>query len=145
MLQIFSLASGRNMAATADGSSTAGAALQLVVSMQGTAAGVATAEANVLAALGMAGSSAGSCTVSATIGALAWAAGSTAGSCTATLTPYATGRLYGSISPFTELSPENLASAVIAAAEASPIAADIRKVNAYTIDGDGSGTPWGPV
>ncbi len=57
----------------------------------------------------------------------------------------ATGRLYGSITPYTDLSPQTLAAAVIEAAQTSPIAADIRKVNAYTIDGDGSGTPWGPV
>lgn len=140
-----SLASGRNLAATSDGASTASATLQLVVSLQGSSAGSATVEGNLQAALGMAGSSAGSGAASATVGALAWATGEAAGSCTATLTSYATGRLYGSISPFTELSPENLASAVIAAAEASPLHADIRKVNAYAIDGDGSGTPWGPV
>ncbi|MEY2633848.1 MAG: hypothetical protein RIR00_2502 [Pseudomonadota bacterium] len=139
------LVSGRNMAATSDGASTASATLQLVVSLQGSSAGSASVTGNILAALGMAGSGAGSCTASATIGALAWAAGEGAGSCTVTLTSYATGRLYGSISPFTELSPENLASAVIAAAEATPLHADIRKVNAYAIDGDGSGTPWGPV
>lgn len=139
------LASGRNMAATSDGASTASATLQLVVSLQGSSDGSASVTGNILAALGMAGSGAGSCTVSATVGALAWAAGEAAGSCTATLTRYATGRLYGSISPFTELSPENLASAVIAAAEVTPLHADIRKVNAYAIDGDGAATPWGPV
>ena len=108
--------------------------------------GAATATGNVLAALGMAGSGAASCTATATIGALAWAVGEAAGSCTATLTRYATGRLYGSITPYTELSPQTLAAAVIDAAEATPIAADIRKVNAYAVTGNGqTGTEWGPA
>lgn len=141
-----SLASGRNLAATADGSSTAAATLQLVVSLQGSSAGVATAAGNVLAALGMAGSGAAGSTAAATIGALAWAVGEAAGSSTATLTRYATGRLYGSITPYTELSPQTLAAAVIDAAEASPIAADIRKVNAYAVTGNGqTGSEWGPA
>lgn len=110
-----SLVSGRNIAATADGIATASATLQLVVSLSGTADGVATVTGNVQAALGMEGSAAGSSTVTGTIGALAWAYGEAAGSSTATLTRYATGRLYGSISPFTELSPENLAASVWAA------------------------------
>lgn len=114
-----SLASGRNLSATADGSSTASASLQLVVSMQGTADGAATASGTLQAALGMVGSSAGSCAASAIIGALAWATGSAAGSSTATLTPYATGRLYGSITPFTELSPQSLAASVWTTALAS--------------------------
>lgn len=116
------------------------------MSLQGTAAGAASVTGNILAALGMAGSSAGSASASATVGALAWAAGEAAGSCTATLVRYATGRLYGSITPYTELSPQTLADAVIAAAEAAPIHADVRKVNAYSVTGDGqSGTEWGPA
>jgi len=141
-----SLASGRNIAATADGTSTAQATLQLVVSLAGTAAGSASVSGNVVASLAAAGSTAGSCTAGATIGALAWAYGTAAGSCTATLTRYATGRLYGSITPFTDLSPENLAAAVIAAAQDSPIHADVRKVNGYAVDGNGQpGTEWGPL
>lgn len=140
-----SLADGRNIATTAAGSSTASATLQLVVSLAGTSAGSAGVSGNVVASLSAAGTSAGSCTAAATAGAIAWAYGTTPGSTSVSATITATGRLYGSITPFTELSPENLASAVIAAAAASPIAADIRKVNAYTIDGDGSGTPWGPA
>lgn len=37
-----------------------------------------------------------------------------------------------------------IAAAVLAAATSTPIAADIKKVNAVTVNGDGSGTPWGP-
>lgn len=140
------LVSGRNIAGTADGAATAAATLQLVVSMVASAAGIASVTGNVFAALGMVGSSAGSCTASAQKNALGWLSGSSAGSCTATLTRYATGRLYGSITPFTELSPENLAAAVIAAAQDTPIHADIQKVNNYEVIGDGqSGSRWGPA
>ena len=39
-----------------------------------------------------------------------------------------------------------LAAAVLAAAQVTPIHADVRKVNSYTVDGDGkTGTEWGPV
>jgi hypothetical protein len=37
-----------------------------------------------------------------------------------------------------------IAAAVLAAATAAPIAADIQAVNAVTIVGNGAGTPWGP-
>lgn len=141
-----SLADGRNIAATSAGASTASATMQLVVSLAGTSAGAATASGNVVASLSGAATSAGSSTGSATISAIAWAYGTAAGSSDASLTRYATGRLYGSISPFTELSPENLANAVIAAAETTPIHSDIRKVNSYTVTGDGTlGTEWGPA
>lgn len=141
-----SMASGRNVVGLSEGTSTANATLQLVVSMQGTATGTSTAEGNVNAALAMAGSSAGTCTVSSTIGAIAWAYGAAEGSSTATLTSYATGRLYGSITPYTELSPQTLASAVMAAAETTPIHSDIRKVNSYTVTGDGTASStWGPA
>lgn len=39
-----------------------------------------------------------------------------------------------------------LAAAVLAAAQSAPIHADIRKVNGYTVTGEGTaGTPWGPA
>jgi hypothetical protein len=39
-----------------------------------------------------------------------------------------------------------LAAAILAAAQASPIHSDIRKVNSYTVDGTGqTGSEWGPV
>ena len=140
------LASGRNIAGQADGAATADATLQLVVSMLGTAAGAAYAEGNIRAALLLAGLAAGSAEGAATIGALAWATGTAAGTSDATLVRYATGRLAGSITPFTDLSPQNLAAAVIAAAETTPIHADIRKVNAYAVTGNGqTGTEWGPA
>ena len=137
------LVSGRNIAGTADGIATASATLQLVVSLAGTADGIATVTGNVQAALGMAGSGSGSGSVTGTIGALAWAYGEAAGSCTATLTRYATGRLYGSISPFTELSPENLAQTVLDYAQAAPIHANVQQINGASVLGAGtSGDKW---
>lgn len=141
------MASGINVAGTAAGAAiTVAGTLQLVVSMLGTSAGAALAEGNIRAALLLAGIASGQGSQAATIGALAWATGSAAGSATATLTRYATGRLAGSITPFTDLSPQSLAAAVMAAAQAEPIHADIRRVNSYAVDGDGqTGTEWGPV
>jgi hypothetical protein len=37
-----------------------------------------------------------------------------------------------------------IAAQILASAAVTPIAADIRKVNAVTVAGDGAGTPWGP-
>jgi hypothetical protein len=107
------MAQGINIAGLAEGTTpTAEATLQLVVSILASAAGVATAEGNINAALGLAGSASGEASQSALISALAWAIGQADGSCAAALTSYATGRLYGSITPFTDLSPENLAASV---------------------------------
>lgn len=107
------LAAGRNISGLAEGSTpTAEATLQLVVSMVASALGEATTNANLNAALGLSGSAAGVSTDNAIITALAWAIGQSDGEATATLVSYATGRLQGSITPFTELSPEGLAAAV---------------------------------
>ena len=144
---VLAMASGINIVGSAAGATiTASGTLQLVVSMLGTSACAALAEGNIRAALLLAGVASGQGSQAATIGALAWAVGSAAGSASATLVRYATGRLAGSITPFTDLSPQNLAAAVIAAAQAEPIHADIRRVNAYAVDGDGqTGTEWGPA
>lgn len=108
-----SMASGINIAGLAEGSTpTVEATLQLVVSMLATALGEATVSGNLNAALGMSGTSAGVASQTAVINALAWAIGQANGEATATLVSYATGELAGSITPFTELSPENLAAAV---------------------------------
>ncbi len=107
------MAKGWNLSGLAEGTTpTAEATLQLVVSMVASALGEATTNANLNAALGMAGSAAGIATDSAVINALAWAIGHAEGEAVATLLSYATGELKGSVSPFTELSPENLAAAV---------------------------------
>ena len=138
-----SLAEGRNLTGTSGGVATADASLQLVVSLTGTSDGVAIVTGNVQAALGMAGSAAGSSTASGEKNALAWAYGTSDGSCTATLTRYATGRLYGSITPFTELSPENLAQTVLDYAQITPIHANVQKINDADVMGAGiSGDKW---
>jgi hypothetical protein len=80
--------------------------------MVASALGEATTNANLNAALGLSGSAAGVATNNAIISALAWAIGQADGEATATLVSYATGQLQGNITPFTELSPEGLASAV---------------------------------
>lgn len=137
------LVSGRNIAGTSDGVATADASLQLVVSLTGTSDGVATVTGNVQAALGMSGSAAGSSTATGEKNALAWAYGTSDGSCAATLTRYATGRLYGSITPFTELSPENLAQTVLDYAQITPIHANVQKINDADVTGAGtSGDKW---
>jgi hypothetical protein len=176
------MAKGWNLSGLAEGTNpTAEATLQLVVSMVATALGEATTNANLNAALGLSGSTSGEATNNAVITALAWAIGTASGEATATLVRYATGELKGSITPFTELSPEGLAAAVwnsiltnypeagtagntlalagsggvdyatlaaavLSAAQTTPIHSDIRKVNNYTVTGDGqSGTEWGPA
>lgn len=140
------LASGWNLVGAITTTSDGSATLQLVVSMVGSVTGVSTVTGNILAALGMAGTSTGSGTATGAIKAIAWAYGQITGTSTATLTRYATGRLYGAITPYTELSPQSLANAVIDAATNTPIHADVRKVNSYTVQGDGqSGSEWGPV
>lgn len=35
-------------------------------------------------------------------------------------------------------------AAVLAAATVTPIASDVKKINAITVNGNGAGTPWGP-
>lgn len=54
--------------------------------------------------------------------------------------------LSGRWTPFSTLSPEGLAAAVIAAAQVTPIHANIKKVNDYDVTGNGqTGTEWGPA
>lgn len=141
------LASGINLTATAAGTTpTVSATLQLVVSMLGSISGLSTVTGNILAALGMVGSSAGTSTATGAKNALANAYATALGTSTASLVSYATGSLAGSITPFTDLSPQNLAQYVIEYAQTTPIHADIQKVNGYEVQGDGQlGSEWGPV
>lgn len=108
-----SMASGINITGLAEGTTpTAHATLQLVVSMLATALGEATVAGNLNAALGMSGTSAGVASQTAVINALAWAIGQADGVSVASLVSFANGKLQGSITPFTELSPQGLADAV---------------------------------
>lgn len=61
------------------------------------------------------------------------------------LTPYATGALAGSTVDNTILTVDAITAALIAAAMASPIHANIKQVNSIAVHGDGQpGTEWGP-
>lgn len=63
---------------------------------------------------------------------------------TGTLIPYAIGSMSGSTVDTGVLTVDAIAAGVLAAALTAPIAADIRKVNAVTVTGDGQpGSEWG--
>lgn len=135
------MAAGVNISGSAEGTTpTTQATMQLVVSMIAEAFGEATTNANLSAALGLEGSATGVATDNAIITALAWAIGQSSGSTVATLVSYATGQLQGSITPFTELSPEGLATAVWSAIAAENNTAGTmgNKVNSAASAGD----PW---
>jgi len=106
------MAAGINITGSLAGSELAVAIGQLIVSAGGAATGSTTLSGNVVASLAATGYANGSGTATANIGALVWGSGSAAGVGDATLVSYATGRLSGSITPFTELSPQSLAAAV---------------------------------
>lgn len=137
---------GREISGTASASFTVTPAdLLLTALLSGSASMVFTvAGADLGAAVGISGSTSFSITPSTPIlGALAEVSGnaSMVVSPSATLTGY--GALSGNITPFTELSPQNLANAVLAAALTAPIHSDVRKMNGATVQGDGtSGNLW---
>jgi hypothetical protein len=80
------------------------------------------------------------------LGAEASAIGDAVLSFTASLTPFAIGSMSGSTVDNSVLTVDAIAAGVLAAALTSPIAADIKKVNSYTVDGNGqTGTEWGPA
>jgi hypothetical protein len=108
------LAEGRNIAGASTFSfSLPGADLQLVVSATGTATFTFTPTGALAGALSATGTAAAAFTVStSTLGAIVSAIGAGNVSLTGTATPRATGNLAGDITPFTELSPQNLAAAV---------------------------------
>lgn len=108
------LAAGRNMAGDAVFDFTLpDAELQLVVSATGEATFTFTQSGSLAGALQASGEATATFTVdAATLGALIDALGSASFSLTGSATPRATGELAGDITPFTELSPQNLAAAV---------------------------------
>jgi hypothetical protein len=64
---------------------------------------------------------------------------------TGTLTPYAIGSMNGSTVDTSILTVDTITAALIAAAMANPIHANIKRVNDVTVSGDGQpGTEWGP-
>lgn len=63
----------------------------------------------------------------------------------ASLVRYAVGHMTGSALPYTELSPQSLASEVMASLMESSIPVDLVKVRGQTLSGSGSALdPWGP-
>lgn len=126
----------------------ADAAGQLISSGTGTASlTIAIADALLTASLNGTGEAALTITTNTPLlGAEASATATASFTITGALTPYALGAMSGSTVDTTVLTVDAIAAGVLAAALTSPIAADIRKVNDYAVDGNGqSGTEWGPA
>lgn len=136
---------GRNL----EGSTTvtltnADASLQLIVSASGGVTIAVSNDANLSGALYATGSSAISFTnANATLGALAGLFGAATVTVTPSATPQAKGWLIGAITPYTELSPESLATAVWnkAAADANAVGTMGEKLN----DAGSGSNPWTEV
>lgn len=113
-LGTLNLAEGRNIAGDAAFAfSLPDASLQLVVSATGAATITFSGAGELAGALQAVGSSSVSFTVgAATLGAIISAQASASFAISASGTPRAVGNLAGDITPFTELSPQNLAAAV---------------------------------
>ena len=135
-----SAAAGKNGATTISAAATVTATGQLVVSGSATITASATVTANVFAARAAAATITASATPTAAITAKAWGTTSISGSATVTGTRYATGTMAADITPFTELSPQSLASAVWAQAlEAGYTAEEMMRVMAAAMAGEVSG------
>lgn len=142
----------------------------LISTANGTAAMTFGASGGLLGILSGAGSATMTIDASAALGALAGGSGSASfvlnGTATAlpaddtppartgvasfvisgTLTPYAIGHMVGTTDVSEELTADQVAAAVLAAAQATPIHADIRKVRGQALDGTGTELdPWGPA
>lgn len=106
-----------NMSATSAGSATATATWSATTALSATAAGTSTATATATAVTiaFIDATAAGTSTATAEWNAKLFGTGTANGVATGTATPTARGFLEGEITPFTELSPENLAAAVWAA------------------------------
>jgi hypothetical protein len=134
---------GRNIDASASGAATLTASLELVVSASATINGVGSLTANAVANLFGDASAAGTATVSGTLTANGNMAASAAGVGALNLTSYAVGFMACEITPFTELSPQNLASAVWSANSAS--FNDPSTMGEKLNDAGSAGNPWTTV
>lgn len=103
---------GINILADLVGVGSLSALAQLVVSASATLAGSGDFTGNVVALLNTSANLAGSGDIQGAITALGNALTNITGSGTLSVTPYATGKLEADITPFTDLSPQNLAAAV---------------------------------
>lgn len=147
-----SMAAGRNIdGAAALTIDTPGAALQLIVSATGTATITLTGDALAVGALSGSGSVSFTFTASdALLGALAGITGTAPASLSADATITALGALAGDILPYTELSPESLAQAVLdAVAESGPdgdyTVAQLLRLIVSAVAGASSGGPGSPA
>ncbi len=136
----FAIAGGKNATTTIEGVATLTVTGQLVVSGTATINGVATVTSNAFAALLAEATITGTATPTASITALGWGTTAINGVATVTATRYATGTLEAEITPFTELSPQSLASAVWAQAlEAGYTAEEMMRVMSAALAGEVSG------
>lgn len=142
----FAIAGGKNATTTIEGVATLTVTGQLVVSGTATINGTATVTSNAFAALLAEATITGSATPTFSVTALGWGTTAINGTATFTGTRYATGTLEAEITPFTELSPQSLASAVWAEAlEAGYTAQEIMRVMAAALAGEVSGAGTGTI
>ena len=140
------IAGGKNATASIDGLGAFTATGALVVSATASIAGVATFDGTILAALAASATITGTSSATGTITALGWGVTAITGTATMTGTRYATGELEAAITPFTELSPQSLASAVWSQAlEAGYTAEDIVRLMSSTLLGKASGAGTGTI
>ena len=137
------LAEGRNIAGdTAFAFALADADLQLVVSATGNATFTFTQSGALAGALQAVGAATATFTVSAaTLGAIIDAIAAASFSLTGAATPRAVGTLAGDITPFTELSPQSLASAVWGALTTA--INEPGTAGAALLAAGSAGDPWG--
>lgn len=123
------------------------AAGQLIVSAVGSTSITFNLSAQLAGALSAVGSTAITVTVNnATLGAIVDAIGATLIQITTSATPRATGNMVGNITPFTELSPQNLAAAVWAEIiDGTYTANDLLKLISASAAGELAGSPSGPI
>jgi hypothetical protein len=136
-------AMGKNAVAALEGSGDLTATGALIVSAVAALTGSGSATGSIVAILNAVASISGSGSVTATIDALAWATAGLTGSGTLAATRYATGNMTADIQPFTELSPEALATSVWNAVAASNNAVGTmgEKLN----DAGSGSNPWTEV
>jgi len=131
---------GRNITGSSAGVGSFTATGGLLVSGTATINGVASVTSNAFAALLATATITGSATPTAAITALGWGVVAINGTAEFTGTRYATGTLEAEITPFTELSPQSLASAVWAQAiEAGYTAEEMMRVMSAALAGEVSG------
>lgn len=137
---------GKNAEAAFTGSGTLSGIGGLVVSGFATMTGTGTLTGNVLAALQASANLVGSGSLIGTVAGTGYMGAPLFGSGTLTAVSYATGTLECNITPFTELSPQNLADAVWSQIiESGYSAEEVMRLIAAVTAGKSSGGPGTPV